>query len=257
MAYDGKDRRNTSSERRANGKGKPPPGTVIDRRLGLDQRTNNDPRTNGAAEQKSADTSKPTSSTKSRKKSLVPTGSTGSDTSPTDKGHTGLERKRGRGRRLSEFTKSAEEGEMTTEQFLFLMAIDAFKKGNDRMFPTWTDVLEVIRLLGYRKTMPTELNLPSAEDWLERSDSPANVRPDRWAERFAGPTADNADGGSAISQGSKTGPKSEEELTDEALEAFETAFGSEDDLGEAEEFIGEDFDSEFEDGYDDEFSEAA
>lgn len=98
---------------------------------------------------------------------------------------TGLERRRSAGRRLSDFTKSAEEGEMTKEQFLFLVAIDAFKKSNERQFPTWTDVLEVIRLLGYRKTMPSDLTLSRAEDWTEPHDAPANVRPHRWAERAA------------------------------------------------------------------------
>jgi hypothetical protein len=98
---------------------------------------------------------------------------------------TGLERRRGPGRRLSDFTKSAEEGEMTREQFLFLMAIDAFKKSNQKQFPTWTDVLEVIRLLGYRKTMPSEVSLRSAEDWLEAPDSPSGVRPERWSQREA------------------------------------------------------------------------
>jgi hypothetical protein len=89
---------------------------------------------------------------------------------------TGLERRRGPGRRLSDFTKSAEEGEMNKEQFLFLMAIDAFKAANHKTFPSWTDVLEVIRLLGYRKTCPSQLTLPNAEDWQETSDAPANVR---------------------------------------------------------------------------------
>lgn len=98
---------------------------------------------------------------------------------------TGLERRRGAGRRLSDFQKSAEEGEMNKEQFMFLMAIDAFKKGNARQFPTWTDVLEVIRLLGYRKTMPSELNLANAEDWNEQADAPANVRAARWHQRAA------------------------------------------------------------------------
>lgn len=260
MAYDGPDRRGKSSERRKNGEGKPPPGTVIDRRLGLDARKQNDPRsasTKAASKATGKATGKAPSKAagKSRKKSLVPMGNSNPENpSPTDEGFTGLERKRGRGRRLSEFTKSAEEGEMTTEQFLFLMAIDAFKKGNDRMFPTWTDVLEVVRLLGYRKTMPTELNLPSAEDWLERSDTPANVRPDRWAERF---TDSDIKDESAISTGKKVGPKSEEELTDEALDAFESAFGADEDfseeLGEAEEFLGEELDSDFDEG----FSEAA
>ncbi len=89
---------------------------------------------------------------------------------------TGLERRRGPGRRRSDFTKAAEEGEMTREQFLFVMAIDAFKRANNVAFPTWTDVLEVLRLLGYRKTLPSSLNLPNAEDWVERPDAPAGVR---------------------------------------------------------------------------------
>ena len=103
----------------------------------------------------------------------------------SDDADTGLERRRGAGRRLSDFQKSAEEGEMNKEQFMFLMAIDAFKKGNARQFPTWTDVLEVIRLLGYRKTMASELNLSNAEDWNERADAPANVRAARWHQRAA------------------------------------------------------------------------
>ncbi len=98
---------------------------------------------------------------------------------------TGLERRRGAGRRLSDFSKAAEEGEMTTEQFLFLMAIDAFKKANGKTYPSWTDVLEVIRLLGYRKTMPSEVKLKNADDWREAPDAPAQVRPDNWESRFA------------------------------------------------------------------------
>jgi hypothetical protein len=98
---------------------------------------------------------------------------------------TGLERRRGAGRRLSDFQRAADEGEMTTEQFLFLMAIDAFKKSNAVTFPSWSDVLEVIRLLGYRKTMPSELNLRNAEDWKESPDTPSNVRPFGWERRFS------------------------------------------------------------------------
>ncbi|GMV26366.1 MAG: hypothetical protein AMXMBFR58_23970 [Phycisphaerae bacterium] len=100
---------------------------------------------------------------------------------------SGLERRRGPGRRLSDFQRSAEEGELTTEQFLFLVAIDEFKKANNKTFPTWTDVLEVIRLLGYRKTQPSELHLQRAEDWSEQPDAPAQVRPARWQERFRDP----------------------------------------------------------------------
>lgn len=185
-------------ERRKDPNGRPPPGTVVDRRLGIDRRDLKDPRSG----RKTPDIAQAAEMS-------------------SEQEHSGLERRRGRGRRLSDFTKAAEEGEMNTEQFLFLMAIDGFKKANDKMFPTWTDVLEVIRLLGYRKTMPSELNLTNAEDWLERSDADANVRPQRWAERFSdGPNV----GKSAAGFGADSS-KSEEELTDEALEAFEAAFG--------------------------------
>jgi hypothetical protein len=63
----------------------------------------------------------------------------------------GLDRRRGPGRRLTEDRKSAEEGQLSDEQFEFLMAIDRYKRKNTRPFPTWTEVLEVIKALGYRK----------------------------------------------------------------------------------------------------------
>jgi len=63
----------------------------------------------------------------------------------------GLDRRRGPGRRLSDDRKSAEEGQMSDEQFDFVMAIDEYKRKNTRPFPTWTEVLDVIRALGYRK----------------------------------------------------------------------------------------------------------
>lgn len=91
---------------------------------------------------------------------------------------TGLERRRGPGRRRSDFMRDAEEGEMSSEQFLFVMAIDAYKRVNQTPYPTWTEVLEVIRKLGYRKTQSSELNLSSAEDWTESADAPAfEVKP--------------------------------------------------------------------------------
>ena len=72
--------------------------------------------------------------------------------------------------------KAAEEGEMTPEQFMFVLAVDTFKRVNNLTFPTWTDVLEVVRKLGYRKTMPSELNLGKhVEDWVERADAPSGV----------------------------------------------------------------------------------
>jgi hypothetical protein len=63
----------------------------------------------------------------------------------------GLDRRRGPGKRRSDDRRSAEEGQMSDEQFHFIMAIDEYKKANARPFPTWTEVLEIIKALGYRK----------------------------------------------------------------------------------------------------------
>ncbi len=63
----------------------------------------------------------------------------------------GLDRRRGPGRRRDEARRSAEEGEMNDEQFEFLMAVDEYKRVNNRPFPTWTEVLDLVHALGYRK----------------------------------------------------------------------------------------------------------
>ncbi len=85
----------------------------------------------------------------------------------------GFERRRGAGIRRPEFNKTAEEGEMSPEQFMFIQAINAYKSANDSPYPTWTEVLEVIRRIGYRKTMASEVQMSNAEDWTEAADSPA------------------------------------------------------------------------------------
>ena len=77
---------------------------------------------------------------------------------------TGLERRRGPGRRLSDQRKTAEEGEMNPEQFEFVMAIETYKKVNKRMFPTWTEVLEVIQQLGYRKVEHRTIKLENCPE---------------------------------------------------------------------------------------------
>jgi len=53
---------------------------------------------------------------------------------------------------------------MSDEQFEFLMAIDEYKRKNKRPFPTWTEVLEVIKALGYRKVAePQSLGRPKKD----------------------------------------------------------------------------------------------
>lgn len=79
---------------------------------------------------------------------------------------TGLERRRGPGRRRSDDRKAAEEGEMTNEQFEFVMAIETYKKVNKRMYPTWTEILEIVRQLGYRKVEGRTITLDAPEPEL-------------------------------------------------------------------------------------------
>jgi hypothetical protein len=44
------------------------------------------------------------------------------------------------------------------------MAINEYKQKNTRPFPTWTEVLEVIKALGYRKVAePQSLERPKGE----------------------------------------------------------------------------------------------
>lgn len=80
--------------------------------------------------------------------------------------NTGLERRRGPGRRRSDDRKAAEEGEMTGHQFEFVMAIQTYKKVNKRLYPTWTEILEIIHQLGYRKVASRTIKLDVPEPEL-------------------------------------------------------------------------------------------
>ena len=43
------------------------------------------------------------------------------------------------------------ERDYTEEEIAFMKAMDQYKRDNRRPFPTWSEVLEVLRALGYRK----------------------------------------------------------------------------------------------------------
>ncbi|MCK4658500.1 MAG: hypothetical protein KAV82_03170 [Phycisphaerae bacterium] len=76
---------------------------------------------------------------------------------------SGLDRRRGPGRRRGEIRKAAEEGEISGELLEFVMAIDEYKRVNERPFPSWTEVFEIIHYLGYRKVAPQakHVNVPT------------------------------------------------------------------------------------------------
>lgn len=63
----------------------------------------------------------------------------------------GMDRRRGPGRRLGALRREAEEGRLAGELLEFINAIDEYKKINDRPFPSWSEVFEIIHFLGYRK----------------------------------------------------------------------------------------------------------
>jgi hypothetical protein len=102
-----------------------------------------------------------------RQQSTEASGYTGTDRrTATVQGdrRTGLERRRGAGIRREDDRRSAEEGEMTPEQFEFVMAIETYKKVNRKLFPTWTEVLEVIEQLGYKKVEARTLRLENVPE---------------------------------------------------------------------------------------------
>jgi hypothetical protein len=50
------------------------------------------------------------------------------------------------------------ERDYNDEETIFMKAMDRYKRENRRPFPTWSEVLEVLRALGYRKVAePTEM----------------------------------------------------------------------------------------------------
>ena len=40
---------------------------------------------------------------------------------------------------------------MSDELLEFVMAIDDYKRANDRPFPSWSEIFEIVHYLGYRK----------------------------------------------------------------------------------------------------------
>lgn len=54
---------------------------------------------------------------------------------------------------------------MSGELLEFVLAIDEYKRVNNRPFPSWSEVFEVIRYLGYRKvaTMGEHINDSAVE----------------------------------------------------------------------------------------------
>jgi len=70
-----------------------------------------------------------------------------------------VERRSGKERRTEQVGERRRQVDPTTcekeysdEEIAFMRAMDLYKRNNRRPFPTWSEVLEVLHSLGYRKT---------------------------------------------------------------------------------------------------------
>lgn len=78
---------------------------------------------------------------------------------------TGERRKTPRRRQIDPTTC---ERDYTEEEIEFMQAMDAYKRSSGRMFPTCSEILEVLRDLGYQKVVPTT---PVAEPTVTNSEA--------------------------------------------------------------------------------------
>jgi len=83
---------------------------------------------------------------------------------------SGKDRRAQQGERRRQIDPTTCERDYNNEEIEFMKSMDQYKRENRRPFPTWSEVLEVLRALGYRKvaapsTMPGLCNSlpPTAE----------------------------------------------------------------------------------------------
>jgi hypothetical protein len=74
--------------------------------------------------------------------------------------------RRNQGERRRQVDPTTCERDYNDDEILFMKAMDQYKRQNRRPFPTWSEVLEVLYSLGYRKVAePTELpGLPAKQE---------------------------------------------------------------------------------------------
>ncbi len=71
--------------------------------------------------------------------------------------HPGGERRKGPRRKVErrrQIDPTTCERDYNAEQLEFMRAMDLYKRRSGRQFPTWSEVLEVLQNLGYRKVAP-------------------------------------------------------------------------------------------------------
>jgi hypothetical protein len=64
---------------------------------------------------------------------------------------TGKDRRDERGERRRQIDPTTCERDYNNDEIEFMKAMDQYKRENRRPFPTWSEVLEVLRAIGYRR----------------------------------------------------------------------------------------------------------
>ena len=59
--------------------------------------------------------------------------------------------RRDQGERRRQIDPTTCERDYSTDEIEFMKAMDQYKRENRRPFPTWSEVLEVLRAMGYRR----------------------------------------------------------------------------------------------------------
>lgn len=80
----------------------------------------------------------------------------------TDENYSGEERRKGPRRKVERrrmIDPTTCERDYTDDEVEFMKAMDDYKRKSGRPFPTWSEVLEVIRALGYNRPQPAAIVL--------------------------------------------------------------------------------------------------
>jgi hypothetical protein len=75
-----------------------------------------------------------------------------------------VEQRREKVQRRRQIDPTTCEREYNDEEIEFMHALDAYKRSSGRMFPTCSEILEVIRSLGYVRLTPAAAPLPPAPE---------------------------------------------------------------------------------------------
>lgn len=79
---------------------------------------------------------------------------------------SGRDRREDEGERRRQIDPTTCERDYSGDEIIFMKAMDDYKRANRRPFPTWSEVLEVIHALGYRRVAEMG-NIPGTDKKFE------------------------------------------------------------------------------------------